>query len=114
MGNAFPSPRRNQLGGFRAPDPDPSDSGSGSDSDSSPSYSGTEADNELSRDAEIRKLQRALKALKKKKRSQPHKHSQLDIRPFNGEQDNMQRFVLDIETNSHCILLPDADIPYGR
>ena len=68
-GTRFPSPRRNQQGGFRAPDPDPSDSdpGSGSDSDSSLSDSGTEADNELSRDAEIRKLQRTLNALKRRR-----------------------------------------------
>ena len=40
-----------------------------------------------------------MKALKKKKKSQPQKPSQLDIRPFNGDPDDMQRFVLDIETN---------------
>ena len=48
---------------------------------------------------EIRKLQRALKVLKKKKKSQPQKPSRLDIRPFNGDPDDVQRFVLDIETN---------------
>ena len=82
-GTCSPFPRRNQQGGFRAPDPDPdpsdSDPGSGFDSDSSASNSGTEADNELPRDGEIRKLQRALKALKKKKKSQPQKPSRLDI-----------------------------------
>ena len=31
--------------------------------------------------------------------SQPQKPSRLDIRPFNGDPDDMQRFVLDIETN---------------
>ena len=100
-GTRSPSPRRNQQGRFHAPDPDPSDSypGSGSYSDSSASDSGTEADNELSRDAEIRKLQRALKALKKKKKSQPQKPSRLDIRALNGDPEDMQRFVLDIETN---------------
>ena len=100
-GTCSPSPRRNQQGGFRAPDryQSASDPGSSSDSDSSASDSGTEADNELSRDAEIRKLQRALKALKKKKKSQPQKPCWLNIRPFNGDPDDMQRFVLDIETN---------------
>ena len=101
QGTRSPPPRRNQQGGFHTPDPDPSDSdpGSGSDSDSSLSDSGTEADNEHSRDAEIRKLQCALKALKKKKKSYPQKPSQLDIRLFNSDPDDMQRFVLDIETN---------------
>ena len=113
-GTRSPSPRRNQQGGFRAPDPDPldSDPGSSSDSDSSPSDSGTEVDNELSRDAEIRKLQHALKALKKRKKSQPQKPSWLDIRPFNGNPDDMQRFVLDIETNfdyHHKALYKDMD-----
>ena len=40
-----------------------------------------------------------MKALKKKKKSQPQKPSRLDIRPFSGDPDDMQRFVLDIETN---------------
>ena len=100
-GTRSPSPRRNLQGGFRAPDPDPSDSdpGSGCDSDSSASDCGTEADNEHSRDVEIRKLHCALKALKKIKKSQPQKPSRLDIRPFNGNPDDIQRFVLDIDTN---------------
>ena len=99
-GTGSPSPLRNQQGGFCATDPDPSDSdpGSSSDSDTSASDSGTEADNKLSRNAEIHKLQRALRALKKKKKSQPQMPSRLDIRPFNGDPDDMQRFVLDIET----------------
>ena len=100
-GTRSPSPRRNQQGGFCAPDPDSSDSdpGSGSNSDSSASDSGTEADNELSWDSEICKLQHALKALKKKKKSQPQKPSRLDIRPFNGDPEDIQQFVLDIQTN---------------
>jgi len=36
--------------------------------------------------------------LKKKKKSHPHKPDRLDIRPFNGDADDMQRFVLDVES----------------
>jgi len=82
------------LGG----DPDSSDS-SPDDDDSSSSSSDSDSDSEdggRSSNRKIRKLKKKLKALEKKKR--PHKPDRLDVRPFDGNPDDLKRFAMDVES----------------
>ena len=46
---------------------------------------------------EIQRLRKKLKSLEKKKR-RPHKPDRLDIKPFNGDADDLHRLVLDVES----------------
>ena len=46
---------------------------------------------------EIQRLGKKLKSLEKKKR-RPHKPDRLDIKPVNGDADDLHRFVLDVES----------------
>ena len=46
---------------------------------------------------EIQRLRRKLKSLEKKTR-RPHKPDRLDIMPFNGDADDLHRFVLNVES----------------
>ena len=46
---------------------------------------------------ELRRLRERLRALEKKRR-RPHKPDRLDIRPYDGNPDDLRRFVLDVET----------------
>ena len=74
------------------PGGDPSSSDFSDDS----SQSGSEAADKADAD-KIQRLKKKLKALEKKKK-RPHKPDRLDIRPFNGDADDLKRFVLDVES----------------
>ena len=69
---------------------------SSSDSSDESSQSGSEAADEADAD-KIQSLRKKLKALEKKKK-RPHKPDQLDIRPFDGDADDLKHFVLDVES----------------
>ena len=79
-------------GGGAPPGGDPSSLDSSDDS----SQSGSEAADEADAD-KIQRLKKKLKALEKKKK-RPHKPDRLDIRPFDGDADDLKRFVLDVES----------------
>ena len=91
------SPRRDKKkdapsgGGAPPPRGDPSSSDSSDDSSPSASEAADEADAD-----KIQRLKKKLKALEKKKR--PHKPDRLDIRPFDGDADDLKPFVLDVES----------------
>src|SRR5947209_471904 len=88
------SPRGNQRRqGASAPGggPDPSDSSDDSGSSSSDSDADDESEGQV-----IQRLRKKLKSLEKKRR--PHKPDRLDIRPFDGDADDLNRFVLDVES----------------
>ena len=90
------SPKRKRKGaapgGGAPPGGDPSSSDSSDDS----SQSGSEAADESDAD-KIQRLRKKLKVLEKKKK-RPHKPDRLDIRPFDGDADDLKRFVLDAKS----------------
>ena len=61
---------------------------------------------------EIQQLRKKLKSLSKKKR-RPNKPDRLDIKPFNGDADDLHRFVLDVKSKfdyyHHKALSKDMD-----
>ena len=56
-----------------------------------------------------KKKKKKLKYLKKKKR-RPHKSDRIDIKPFNGDADDLHRFVLNVESNSTSTTRPCPEI----
>ena len=79
-------------GGGAPPGGDPSSSDSSDDS----SQSGSEAADEADAD-KVQRLRKKLKGLEKKKK-RLNKPDQLDIRPFDGDADDLKHFVLDVES----------------
>ena len=79
-------------GGRVPPGGDPSSSESSDDLSQSGSKAADEADAN-----KIQRLKRKLIALEKTKK-RPHKPDRLDIRPFDGNANDLKRFVLDVES----------------
>ena len=90
-----PKPKKKSApGGGGAPPPGGGPSSSDSSDDSS--VSGCKAANEAD-DDKIQPLRKKLKALEMKKK-RLHKPDRLDIRPFDGDADDLKRFVLDVKS----------------
>ena len=102
--NRSRSPRRTHFGGTPPPGGGPPTGGDPSSSDSfnDSSDSGSEGgdDSDMNK---IQRLRRKLKSLERKKR-RPHQPDRLDIKPFSGNEDDLHRFVLNVESkfDYHC------------